>query len=335
MIRLSIFMALSLSLIAPLAMAETLIVGNKREHTISFIDLASGAEIRRVETGRAPHEVAVSPDGTLAVIVSYREQNYLGHTLHVHDVQTGEELKVIDIAEHFAPHGLKWIGQTSRVIATTEASQDVVIVDIDTGSVVNSVKTNVEGSHMVSLSPDNRRAYVGNIADGSFSVIDVDNATLIKTVKAGTGTEAVGISPDGSEIWVGNNGSRNIMVFDAQSLTRELTIDSRGVPIRVEFSPDGDYVAVSEFDTNHVSILHADTHDHVARIDLSRVGASVPVTMLWSRDSQRLWVAATGSENVVEISRDDWQIIRTLPAGDGSDGLGYSPVKITAEAPID
>jgi YVTN family beta-propeller protein len=45
------------------ARADTLIVGNKGEDTVSFIDLSSGQERARIPTGHAPHEVAVSPDG--------------------------------------------------------------------------------------------------------------------------------------------------------------------------------------------------------------------------------------------------------------------------------
>jgi len=46
----------------------TLIVLNKAEASASLIDLASGEEILRLETGVGPHEVAVSPDGKTAVV---------------------------------------------------------------------------------------------------------------------------------------------------------------------------------------------------------------------------------------------------------------------------
>lgn len=62
------------------AHADTLIVGNKAEDTISFIDLGTGEEVARRETGQSPHEIAVSPDGKLAVVVSYRTRNYTGNT---------------------------------------------------------------------------------------------------------------------------------------------------------------------------------------------------------------------------------------------------------------
>ena len=53
------------------ASAGTLVVLNKSEATASLIDLDSGRVAATVPTGQAPHEVAVSPDGRLALASNY------------------------------------------------------------------------------------------------------------------------------------------------------------------------------------------------------------------------------------------------------------------------
>ncbi|MEM9233947.1 MAG: cytochrome D1 domain-containing protein [Pseudomonadota bacterium] len=310
------------------AHADTLIVGNKVEHTVSFIDLATGEEMARRDTGRAPHEVAVSPDGGLAVIVSYREQNYTGNTLHVFDVETAEQIRVIDLGEHLGPHGLKWIPGTREVIATTEVSEDVVIANVDTGEITGSIKTDQQGTHMVTLSPDALRAYTGNIGSGSFSVLDLKTRTKIRDVKAGSQTEAVTVSPDGKEIWVGNNASQSIMIFDSETFEMTKEIRTEGIPIRVEMNPTGEYVAVSFPRLHKVVILDTQSHEQVAEILMQTEGGLVPVTLLWSGDNKYLWAATTGGARVVEIATADWSLRRTLSAGSGSDGLGYSPLDV-------
>ncbi len=63
----------------------TLLVGNKGEDSVSFIDLATGRELGRAATGDMPHEIAISPDGRLAAVVSYG-----GRTIDVFDVATRE-----------------------------------------------------------------------------------------------------------------------------------------------------------------------------------------------------------------------------------------------------
>lgn len=313
------------------ASAETLIVGNKNEHTVSFIDLARGEEAARRETGVSPHEIAVSPDGTLALVVSYRTQNYEGNTLHLFDVPTARKLGEISLGDHKGPHGLKWIPGGDRVIVTTEITRNVVVADVSEQVPVATVDTDQDGSHMVALSPDGRRAFVSNIGSGSFTVINLETFEKIADVKAGEGTEAIAVTPDGKEVWVGNNGSRSVMIFDAATLEKRAEFATEGVPIRVEISPDGALAAVSEPDLDRVSVYDAATRARVATIDLAGVDARTPVTMLFSPDGGRLWVAATGSAKVVEIATEGWSIIRTLPAGRGSDGLGYSPLSVQTE----
>ena len=57
-------------LLAAPAAAETLLVGNKGEDTLSLIALASGEELARLPTGKMPHEIAISPDGKQAAVVA-------------------------------------------------------------------------------------------------------------------------------------------------------------------------------------------------------------------------------------------------------------------------
>ncbi len=59
----------------------TLIIGNKGEDTLSYVDLADGRQLARPKTGPNPHEVAVSPDGSQAAVVAYG-----GHTVDAFDI---------------------------------------------------------------------------------------------------------------------------------------------------------------------------------------------------------------------------------------------------------
>ncbi|WP_260484249.1 YncE family protein [Sphingomicrobium flavum] len=310
--------------------ADTLIVGNKYEHSVSFIDLATGQEVVRSETGRAPHEIAVSPDGKTAVLVSYREQGYDGDTLHVFDVASGQKLRVIGLGDHRGPHGLKWIGDTDKVVVTTEVTQDIVVVDVETGELALSAKTDMQGSHMVALSPDLKRAYVANIGSGNFTVIDLATGAKLADVEVGAQAEAITATQDGDEIWVGANGARTVSIFDAHSYTLKHRFGVDGVPIRVEISPDGRHVAISLADKNMVEIYDSRSRERIATVDLGVRDLALPVTMLWSPDNRRLWVAATGSATIAEIDTQDWTIARTFAVGKGSDGLAYSPVDLQA-----
>ena len=74
-----------------MALDGTLIVANRTGGSISFIDLTAGVEIARVPIGPIiPHEVAVSPDGRLALTGEYGPENDHGRHIVLIDEREGE-----------------------------------------------------------------------------------------------------------------------------------------------------------------------------------------------------------------------------------------------------
>lgn len=319
--------ALTISILPAAAYADTLVVANKYEGTVSFIDLESGQQIARRATGPSPHEVALSPDQNLAVVVSYLEDGYIGRELNVFDIASTELVRTIDIEPHLAPHGIAWIGDTNSVIVTTEETRDVIKVDVERGKVIGVAATDQIGSHLLALSPDAGRAYVTSRGSDTISVIDTEAMTTLQTIEADKGPEAVFVSPDGKEVWVGNNQSKTINVFDAESMERIETIDTGFVPIRVRFNPAGDTVAVADLHGNRVVILDAVDHGERAIVDLNKFDIERPPSLLFSPDGTHLYVGSELSSKVVEIDTSDWQVTRLLEAGAGADGMKISSVK--------
>lgn len=309
------------------ASAQTLIVGNKAEHTVSFVDLESGKEVVRRDTGKYPHEIVVSPDGDRVLVVSYRGPDFVGNELYRFDALTAEALEPVSLGESKAPHGLKWIPNTDEVIITTEATEDVVIVNPGFDAVVSTIETNQQGSHMVAVSPDGLKAYVANIGSGSFTVIDLVTREKVRDVKAGEQTEAIAVSPTGQEIFVGNNGSKSVMIFDAETLELRDTLETDGIPIRVEMSPNGTLFAVSQPDKGNVVIYQVSDLQPAGTVELGQ--GTVPVTLLFSPEGDVLWAAATGAQKVFEIDMEGFEITRSFDVGEGSDGLGYAPGNVT------
>src|SRR3546814_16042621 len=114
--RRALFAALTGILLAAPAAAETLLVGNKGEDTLSVIALDSGAQLARLPTGRMPHEIAISPDGKQAAVVAYG-----GTTIDIFDIAKRTKLRTIDLSPNRRPHGLPWLSD-GRLVATTEGS---------------------------------------------------------------------------------------------------------------------------------------------------------------------------------------------------------------------
>ena len=49
------------------------------------------------------------------------------------------------------------------------------------------------------------------------------------------------------------------------------------------------------------------------------------VTVIWSQDGERIYVAETGEDTVAEVDYASGRVLRRLVAGDGGDGLAILP----------
>jgi DNA-binding beta-propeller fold protein YncE len=119
-----------LLLATPLA-ADTLVVANKAEATVSLIDLASGEVAATLPTATGPHEVGVSPDGSLALVTNYGNREEPGSSLTLIDVGAAVVVRTLGLPEGSRPHGVAWL-DGGRVAVTCEGLGALLVVDTAT-----------------------------------------------------------------------------------------------------------------------------------------------------------------------------------------------------------
>ena len=296
----------------------TLIVGNKGEDTVSFIDLASGAECARIETGNQPHEIALSPDGARAAVVAYG-----GTTIDIFDVATQQRIERIDLSPNARPHGIVWTSD-GRLIATTEGSDTLTIVDPESGE-VSAIPTGQDTSHMVAVSSDLVRAYVANMGSGTVSVIDLGTGEKLRDLDAGETPEGLALSPDGRRLWVADRDNALLIGFDTERLWDDASVTVGNMPIRVLVTPDGSTVVVSNAMDGTLSLVDAETLD-VRTIEVSGEGFAMQVTIVLGPDRRTVYAAETGRRQIAAVDLETGEVLRRYQAGEGSDGLGISTV---------
>ena len=325
-----------LGLLTLSAAAETLLVGNKGDDTVGFIDLSqgdAGALVMTRPTGPSPHEVAVDPSGSLAAVVAYGDNRREGRAIDLFRVQTGERLASVSLAPHSSPHGLVWLPDGRQLVVTSEGSDHVLVVDMIAEEIVQAIETGADGSHMVAVSADGTRAFTANIDDGSVSVFDLSQGERLARVQAGPGTEGIALTPNGSELWVSNREGDTVMVYDAQSIGRLATIETGRFPIRVAISPDGETVIVSNARDGTLSVIDRQDRTVIETVSLTptKDTPSVPVTVLFHPDGERLFVSMTSPGEIAVLDTETWNQIGTIAAGRGADGLGYSALSLTPD----
>lgn len=317
MFRFALVVALAFSSTAALA-GPMLLIGNKGEDSVSFVSLETGKELGRSPTGKAPHEIAVSPNGRQAAVVAYG-----GKTVDIFDVATRARLKTIDLSPNEGPHGIAWV-KDNRLVVTTERSESLAVVDPAAGRVTASIKTDQPGTHMVAVSSDGRTAYTANIAGGTVSVIDLGAGRKLRDLTVGGKPEGIALSVDGGTLWVGDLEGHRVQVFDTQSLAKLAEVETGAVPIRVAASPDGRWIVTSNLMAGSLTIIDASTRAKVRDIEVSGSPQAGQVTILFSPDGERLYAAETGRDMVAEIELASGKVLRRLPAGRQGDGLAIA-----------
>lgn len=223
----------------------TLVVANRAGGSISLIDLPTGFEVARLPIGPTiPHEAAVSPDGRYALTGEYGPNDAPGRHIVLIDIVEARIVGRIDLGPRSRPHTALFHPDGQHAVATMQASDRIALVDLTSMRVVRTYETGGREGHMVRLAPDGRRAYVTSRgAQGTLSVIFLDEDRDPVVIDTGPGAEGLAVSPDGSEVWVANRQEETISVVDTEALEVVAEIPSRPYAGRVEIGRDGLAVA--------------------------------------------------------------------------------------------
>ena len=323
------------------APAETLLVVRKTDNQVTFVDPGSGLALATVQTGFAPHEISVSPDGQRAVVSNYGTRDQPGGSVSIIDLAQPREIRRIELAPHTRPHGVAWYAG-DRIAVTTEGSQSLLVVDPDAGRIVQAIGTAQQTSHMVAVSRDATRAYVTNIGSGTTTVIDLAAGRKVTDLPTGAGSEAVALSPDGRELWVAARAADEIAVVDTASLEITARLPAPGMPIRIAFTADGRTALVTCAHSSEVAAFDRGRRTELGRRKIDVVpapgagqrpfaqiapGSALPVGLLWSRDGRTAYVAATMGDRVLHVDGMSLEVLGTIEIGGEPDGLALTDVR--------
>jgi DNA-binding beta-propeller fold protein YncE len=325
---------------APAVASEdgTLVVLNKSGASASILDLSSGKELARLETGEGPHEVAISPDGATAVVANYGGQT-AGNSLTVLNLAAREVTATIDLGENPRPHGILYLDD-QRILVTTEDSQKLLLVNIPAAKIESVMETGGRVGHMVAVTADQSRAFVPHMFSATLACFDLAKGERIALIEMGEQPEGIDIRPGHDEVWVSNRGANSISVVHSKSLEVVATIECGEFPIRLKFTPDGSHALVSNARSGDVAVFNADSRKEVQRIAMMAEAISetdqrlfgdqfedspVPVGIVIHPDGKRAYVANTNADVISVLDLENWSLVDRLVAGKEPDGMAWAP----------
>ena len=317
------------------ALDGTLIVANRTGGSISFIDLSIGVEVARLPVGPIiPHEVAVSPDGRLALTSEYGPNNHPGQHVLLIDVSTASLIGRIDLGPNSRPHTVLFLPDGRRAVATMQDSDQLALIDIELQRVTRVYPTGGREGHMARLSPDGSRAYVANRrGNGTVSVIFLDEERDPVVIETGLGAEGLDVSADGSEVWVANRQEESISIIDTDSLEIVSVLDSRPLAGRIDIGSGG-FAVVPNGNTRgipvpqYLRLFNVQSRELVVEVPLrdgkpqnGNFGVLIQDDMVFASDPRQGTIqmfTLDGLTNRQVLTSDH----------DGPDGMAWSPIQL-------
>lgn len=309
-------------LLATAAHAESLLVLNKADATLVFVDPATGKITATIPTGEGPHEVAVTADARTAIVANYGTGPNPGTTLSIVDVAVRKEKRRFQLPGLLRPHGLHAVGP--HVYMTAEGSRVVARYDAASDRIDWISGTGQEVTHMVVARNDERKVYTANIGSHSVTVIDLADAPRrigLKQIKVGKGPEGIDLSSDEKELWTAHRADGALSIIDtATDVVRTLTTGTK-MANRVKFTRDGKRVLISDPPSNEVLVYDAASKELVKKIPTHEM----PSGILVAPDSKRAFVACAGAGKIDVIDLSVLTVTSSFATGNQPDGMAWVP----------
>jgi YVTN family beta-propeller protein len=327
----AVITVLMMAAVATSSVAQTLLVLNKSDATLSIIDPSTGKTTGSVPTGEGPHEIAVSSDGKLAFVANYGSQTP-GSTISVIDIAAKKELRKVDVSPLRRPHGLHvaegklyFTAEANRLIARYDPASDKIDWLLGTGQV---------GTHMVSTNStkDVSQIYTANIGGDSICVFDRAQgqpgqppnpfAWNVTVVPVGKGPEGFDVSPDVKELWAAHSRDGGVSVIDLATKKVTQTFDAQTKRSnRLKFTPDGKHVLISDLDSGDLVVVDVASKKTLKRVPLGKQ----PEGILVLPDGGKAYVAVSGDNKLAIIDLKTFDVTGNVTTGASPDGMAWVP----------
>ncbi len=231
--------------------------------------------------GDLPREVAVTPDGTTALVINLGTLALSGGTISFVDIATRAVTGSVGVGQF--PMSIAISANGQYAVTTNVLSNDVSVVHIPTRTLLANVPVTGTQPIHVQITPDSTKAIVGVTNDAissAFSVIDLATQTEVDTFPSGSqGTIGFyptpefaingtlhtyfALTPDGSRIVLpisATVGSR-VAIYDIATGTETNSIPVGAAPRSIDVAADGSIAVIGhETGTGQVSVINLATN---------------------------------------------------------------------------
>jgi YVTN family beta-propeller protein len=114
------------------------------------------------------------------------------------------------------------------------------------------------------------KAYIGNFADNTVSVLDTGANKVIATIPVAQGPHGMAISPDGRTVYITGDGSSSLSIIDTATDRVVKTVEVGKAPNGVALTPDGKLLLVAIYAEDRLAFLDTATAAVVASVSVPK-----------------------------------------------------------------
>ena len=246
--------------------AQSLLVANQGDATLSIIDAASGKQVAAVAEktpGVHGHEVVASADGRTAYLPIYGstgvgKPGIDGHEMLVIDVPSHAVVGHVEFGQGVRPHLPVLDTKRHLLYVTTELEDAITVIDTRTQKIVGKVPTGAEQSHMLVLSHDGTRGYTANVGPGTVSALDMVGRKTVAVIPVAGEVQRIAISNDDRWVFTSDTAKPRLAVIDTKTNKVAKWIDLPGTGYGAAPTVDGKWLLIAIPATNEVAVVDLD-----------------------------------------------------------------------------
>jgi len=268
---------------------------------------------------------------TLAIVVNRDSSD-----ITLIDPVTDTIIKRIPLGEYTNAHMAMLNHDGKKLIISGTGRDRFLVVDLATGQIEHTIVTGKSPEHF-DVTPDGRRAFVGNIEDSTVSMIDVHEGREVQRITGFFEPHGFSVLPDGSKVYVSSLGAHEVAVLDAKSgrMLKRLAIGNvgrvaardpqrylseiKGI-VNPTLTKDGAFAYAADGDAGVVAIIDTKTDKIVKTL---KIGEQ-PWRAYNSPDGRWMLVPNNGDSTVSVIDTTSQKIVAQLTAGTDMTGINYA-----------
>lgn len=208
--------------------------------------------------GDAPRRVAITPDGSKAVVTDVLSAN-----VTIVDLATNTLEALVPVGEH--PREVAITSDSRWAAISSSSPGKLSILDLATNQVVANVACG-DGPAVVRIAPGDATAYVADIAQNKVFVVALDGEAshlvtqipvgeIGSVILAGSVDSDIQVSPDGDELLVAVSFEDRVRVIDTATNSIVAVISVGDFPLQIAFDASGDHASVTDYLGNTVTTM--------------------------------------------------------------------------------